>query len=124
MDPMNDVVLPTDDALAPAAVTIRLKPTGGARPGRRKLSEEDFCNWLGTAFPGDTIEYHRGCLAVDQALGLSPLSDTDCRRVSKLARRALIFAEEERVHLVQRRHGDADYSYFAIKARTPARRTR
>ena len=32
MDPMNDVVLPTDDALAQAAVTIRLKPTGGGDP--------------------------------------------------------------------------------------------
>jgi len=40
------------------------------------------------------------------------------------ARRALIFAEEGRVHLVQRRHGDGDYSYLAIKARTPGRRTR
>ena len=123
MVPMSTVVLPTDDAAAEAAVTIGPWPAG-VQPSRLRLSEEDLCDWLGTAFPGDTIEYHRGHLAVDQAPGLSPLSDADCRRLSRVARRALIFAEEGRAHLVQRRHGDGDYSYLAIKARTPARRTR
>jgi hypothetical protein len=91
---------------------------------RLKLTEEDFCDWLGTAFPGDRIEYHRGHLAVDQAPSLSPLSDADRRRLCRVARRALIFAEEDRAYLVQRRHRDGDYSYLAIKARTPGRRAR
>ena len=46
------------------------------------------------------------------------------RLTNRFKRRALIFAEEGRAHLVQRRHGDGDYSYLAIKARTPARRMR
>ena len=123
MVPMSTVVLPTDDAVAGAAVTIGPWPAAGVRP-RLKLSEEDLCDWLGTAFPGDTIEYHRGYLAIDQAAGLSPLTDADRRRLSRVARRALIFAEEGQAHLVQRRHGDGDYSYLAIKARTPSRRAR
>src|SRR5512134_1462441 len=122
MVPMSTVVSPADDAVAGAAVTIGPWPAA-VRP-RLKLSEEDLCDWLGTAFPGDTIEYHRGHLAVDQAPGRSSLSDADCRRLCRVARRALIFAEEGRAHLVQRRHGNGDYSYLAIKARTPARRPR
>lgn len=124
MVPMSTVVLPTDDAAAGPVMTIGPWPVAGARPRRLKLSEEDLCDWLGTAFPGDTIEYHRGHLAVDQVPSLSPLSEGDCRRLSGVARRAMIFAEEGRAHLVQRRHGDGDYSYLAIKARTPARRMR
>ena len=123
MVPMSTVVLPADDASAGAAVTIGPWPAAGVRP-RLKLSEEEFCDWLGMAFPGDRIEYHRGYLAVDQAAGRSLLGDADRRQLSRLARRALIFAEEGRVHLVQRRHGDGDYSYLAIKARIPGRRTR
>jgi hypothetical protein len=63
-------------------------------------------------------------ISPSQAPGRSSLSDADCRRLSGVARRALIFSEEGQAHLVQRRHGDGDYSYLAIKARTPARRTR
>ena len=36
-----------------------------------------------------------------------------------LARQALLAAEDGRVHLLQRRHGDGDYSYIAVKARAP-----
>jgi hypothetical protein len=124
MVPMSTVVLSTDDAAARAAATIGPWPAAGGQLSRLTLSEEDICDWLGTAFPGDRIEYHRGHLAVDQAHGLSSLRDADCRRLSRVARRALIFAEEGRAHLVQRRHGDGDYSYLAIKARPPSRRSR
>jgi len=70
---------------------------------------ELFLQFLGTAH-------------VDADHRKAALGEGDCRRLSRLARRALIFAEEGRAHLVQRRHGDGDYSYLAIKARTPARR--
>ena len=123
MVPMSTVVPSADDAAVRAAATIKPWPAG-VQPSRLELSEEEFCDWLGMAFSGDRIEYHRGYLAVDQAAGRSLLGDADRRQLSRLARRALIFAEEGRVHLVQRRHGDGDYSYLAIKARTPGRRTR
>jgi hypothetical protein len=119
---MNAAVLSTDTSAT--EVVLGPWPPAGAQSRRLKLTEEDLCDWLGSAFPGDVIEYHRGHLAVDQVPALSPLSEGDCRRLSRLARRALIFAEEGRAHLVQRRHGDGDYSYLAIKARAPARRTR
>lgn len=121
---MSSIILPTVNPAADLAVTVGPWPTAEVPSRRVKLREEDLCDWLGMAFPGDTIEYHRGHLAVDQVPGLSPRSDADCRRLSRLARRALIFAEEGWAHLVQRRHGDGDYSYLAIKARTPARRPR
>jgi hypothetical protein len=121
MVPMNTVVLPTENT---EAVTVGPCLAAEVPACRLKLSEEGFCDWLGMALPGDAIEYHRGHLAVDRVPGQSPLPEADRWRLSRVARRALIFAEERRAHLVQRRHGDGDYSYLAIKATPPAKRRR
>jgi hypothetical protein len=56
---------------------------------RPRVSEIELCAWVAQAEPGAVLEYHRGYLAHD------------------LAERGL-------VHLVQRRHGPEDYSYFAV----------
>ena len=104
---------PWPSGLGPQSATSRLK-----------LSEEDFCDWLGTAFPATRSSTTAGISPSTRRLASRRLSDADCRRLSRVARRALIFAEEGRAHLVQRRHGDGDYSYLAIKARTQTRRTR
>lgn len=109
---------------APGVVNDANRFPGAPLPERQVLSEEDFCDWLGTALPGDAIEYHRGFLAVDQDPSLSKMTDAQRRRLAAVARRALILADENRVHLVQRRHGDGDYSYLAIKATPPRRRIR
>jgi hypothetical protein len=121
---MNTVVLPTEDAAVERAATASPQFPAEVPACRLELSEEGFCTWLGTALPGDAIEYHRGHLAVDRDPVRSRLPETDRRRLSRLARRALIFAEERRAHLVQRRHGEGDYSYLAIKATDPAKRRR
>jgi hypothetical protein len=88
-------------------------------PLRLRLTEIEFCGWLGQAGPGETIEYHRGFLALDRIPAAQRLPERDCRELLKLARRALWAAEQDLVHLVQSRHGADDYSYFAVARLRP-----
>jgi hypothetical protein len=83
------------------------------------ITEEAFCARLGKALPGDCIEYHRGHLLIDRSRKLGPFSEMDRRELSAIANRALALAEQGRLSLVQKRHGDGDYSYIAIIARRP-----
>jgi rhodanese-related sulfurtransferase len=85
----------------------------------RPLTAARFWSWLARTVPGAALEYHRGLLVLDRSPA-SELKDEERRTVAKLADAALQAAEEGRVHLVQRRNGDFDFSYFAIKA-APAR---
>jgi hypothetical protein len=78
------------------------------------LTEPDFCGWLSTAAPGDTLEYHRGFLLLDIRPDGSRLAPADRKTLVRIARRAFWAAEQGWVHLVQRRHGPDDYSYLAI----------
>jgi hypothetical protein len=84
-----------------------------------KITEEALCAWFGKATPDDSIEYHRGHLLIDRSRKAGPLCEKDRRELSGVANRALALAEEGRLHLVQKRHGDFDYSYLAIIARRP-----
>jgi hypothetical protein len=81
------------------------------------IAEEAFCGWLGKAMPGDRIEYHRGHLLIDRSRKLGPFSEMDRRQLSAIANRALALAEQGRLCLMQKRHGDCDYSYIATIAR-------
>ncbi len=83
-------------------------------PLRLRLTQVEFCGWLGQAGPGDMIEYYRGFLALDSLPAAQRLAQRDCAELLKLARRALWAAEQNLVHLVQRRHGTDDYSYLAV----------
>jgi len=84
-------------------------------PGR--LTEADFCTWVGEALPGDTLEYHRGFLALDIAQGA--LTAPEQRVLRRLAGRAAWAADCRLVHLVQRRRGPGDFSYLAVKRPRP-----
>ncbi|HET6377006.1 MAG TPA: hypothetical protein VFG05_01650 [Methylocella sp.] len=88
-------------------------------PLRLRLTEAEFCGWLGQAAPGDIIEYHRGFLALDRMPAAQRLAERDRTELLKLARRALWAAEHDLVHLVQSRHGPDDYSYLAIARHRP-----
>lgn len=80
------------------------------------IDTDRFDAWLQTARPGSLIEYHRGHLVIDRQPKLDA-PDNEARAVlHDLATRALRAAERGLVHLVQRRHGDDDYSYLAIKS--------
>ena len=85
-----------------------------SRPSVFPIHEEALCAWFGTATAGDRIEYWRGHLAVDVTPDHSMLMPEDRRQLGRVAARAFHLAEEDRVHLVQRRHGDGDYSYILI----------
>jgi hypothetical protein len=86
------------------------------------VTPDNFCGWLAMAMSGDTTVYYRGHLGRDRCRSTGALPERDRQRLIALARQALLAAEDGRVHLLQRRHGDGDYSYIAVKARAPARR--
>ena len=83
-----------------------------------------FEEWLRAAHPGSRITYHRNHLCVDRRQ--RPHAPHDPARVAlnRLANRAMRADERGLVHLVQQRHGDADYSYIAIRARRAPPRVR
>ena len=87
------------------------------------VTPDDFCGWLAMATPGSASVYYRGHLGRDRCRSTTTLSERDRQALIALARQALLAAENRRVHLLQRRHGDGDYSYIAVKARVSERRT-
>jgi hypothetical protein len=78
------------------------------------LTESALTAWLGAAMVGDRIEYWRGFLAVDASATASKLEADDRRQLGRVAARAFRLAEQDKAHLVQRRHGEADYSYLLV----------
>ena len=93
-------------------------PEVAREAGRRQLltTEEMFCDWLAGAQPGQQFEYYRGLLAYDRMPSAEVLQPHDRVALVALAKRAMQAAEDGRVALVQRRHGESDYSYIAIKS--------
>ena len=88
-----------------------------ARSTKAALTGDTFCAWLGNAMPGDCLEYHRGFLACDRDPDQRTLTPADRRRVDALADQVREMAAIGLVALIQRRLGEADFSYLAIKAR-------
>lgn len=91
-----------------------LIPTPLYRPSAPMLDEAALMAWLGAAASGDRIEYWRGFLAVDASATASKLEADDRRLLGRVAARAFRLAEQGKAHLVQRRHGEADYSYLLV----------
>lgn len=83
------------------------------------LTEAQFCAWIGQSAPGATIEYHRGFLAIDTVRASSTLVEADRKELVRLGRRAWWAAEQNLVHLVQRRVGPDRFSYLAIGRARP-----
>src|SRR5215475_4371911 len=73
-----------------------------------------FCAWVAQASAGDKLEYHRGLLALDASEWSRDFAGHRRRELNRLAHRALWAANQGLVHLVQRRNGPDDFSYFAI----------
>jgi hypothetical protein len=79
-----------------------------------------FRAWLVRARPGQRLVYYRGLLGIDRVKGTSSLKEGERRKLAAVADHALALAEGGKLHLLQERHGNGDYSYWAV-ARTPAR---
>lgn len=99
---------------ASPSLTAPLPP---ASVGQVTLDEARFCAWLAKAGPGTALVYYRGHLTYDRMPSARTLPEPLRLRLSALARRALQCGEDGLVHLVQRRHGDNDFSYVAIARR-------
>jgi hypothetical protein len=83
------------------------------------ISVAAFRAWLVHAEPGERLQYHRGYLALDRVKGTTSLKEAERRKLAALADHASALAGQGKLHLLQQRHGYADYSYWAI-ARVPS----
>lgn len=81
---------------------------------RLRCSEMELCGWLGQASPGDVLQYHRGFILVDRDPIHERLPKKDREELARLSARAHWAAERGLAHLLQRRHGECDYSYLII----------
>ena len=77
------------------------------------LSIKKFEEWLTKSNKGNKITYYRGYIMAPQLQKFSPT--TDERRVGSLKRRVMHAYDHNLVTLVQKRHGDLDYEYIAVR---------
>ena len=77
------------------------------------LSIKKFEEWLTKSRKGDKISYYRGYIMAPHLQKFSPT--TDERRVNSLKRRVQRAYDSSIVTLVQKRHGDLDYEYIAVR---------
>jgi hypothetical protein len=101
---------------APVGGRDRSKPSAQmATPvGAFALNTIQLCAWIAQARPGESLEYHRGLLALDASDETGQFKAAARRELNRVARRAWWAAEHGLVHLVQRRNGPADFSYLAV----------
>ena len=83
-----------------------------------------FEGWLRAAHPGSRITLHRGLLCVDREQRPDAPDAHARAEIDRLATAAMRASGQGLVHLVQKRHGEGDYSYIAVRARKPAKRRR
>lgn len=84
-----------------------------------RLSDIEFCAWIGHATPSDRLEYHHGFLGIDTTAAISTLPEPDRRRLAGLASAAFRACEAGLVHLVQERLGPDCFAYLAIARSKP-----
>jgi hypothetical protein len=73
-----------------------------------------FRAWVACAKPGERLEYFRDFLALDRVKGTSSLREAERRKLTAVADHASALAGQGTLHLLQKRHGHADYSYWAV----------
>ena len=77
------------------------------------LSIKRFEEWINKSSKGDKVTYYRGYIMAPHLQKFSPT--TDERRVNSLKNRVQNAYNHNLVTLVQRRHGDLDYEYIAVR---------
>jgi hypothetical protein len=81
------------------------------------VDENGFVDWLTGATPGDALVYYRGHLSHDRMPSAEALGDSDRRGLSDVANRVLAAEAQGLVMPVQRRVGQNDWLYVAIRRR-------
>lgn len=94
--------------------SVQMNPAQAGAP----ISLATFRAWLARARPGERLEYLRGLLALDRVNGTSSLAEAERRKLTAVADHASALAGQGKLHLLQKRHGHGDYSYWAV-ARAP-----
>ena len=77
------------------------------------ISIKKFDEWLNQSKSGSKITYYRGYIMAPYLQKLSPT--TDIRRSESLRKHVYKAYTSNVVTLVQRRHGDLDYEYIAVR---------
>ena len=77
------------------------------------LSVKKFEEWINKSSKGNKITYYRGYIMAPHLQKFSPT--TDERRVGSLKKRVQNAYDNNLVTLVQKRHGDLDYEYIAVR---------
>ena len=79
----------------------------------KMLSIKRFEEWINKSRKGDKVTYYRGYIMAPHLQKFSPTSDD--RRVNSLKKRVQNAYDRSLVTLVQRKHGDLDYEYIAVR---------
>ena len=79
----------------------------------KMLSIKRFEEWINKSRKGDRVTYYRGYIMAPHLQKFSPTSDD--RRVNSLKKRVQNAYDRSLVTLVQRKHGDLDYEYIAVR---------
>jgi hypothetical protein len=80
------------------------------------FDENDFVDWIVDAKASDCIAYYRGHVGRDRHPSFAILNDTDCRKLSAVASRVMVAADQGLVFPFQKRLGPHDYVYIAVRA--------
>jgi hypothetical protein len=99
----------------------RAEPPDMLAPPDMVRSENELCDRLADAAPGEIIPYYVGMLAADRAPTSLTLTEVQRIELNALADRMMQLADVGWVHLMQRRIGPEQFAYLAI-VRPQARR--
>ncbi len=81
------------------------------------FDENTFVDWLIDAEPGDRAVYYRGHLGFDRMPSANVLDRPTQANLHAVATRVMVAASQGLVIPVQKRIGDEDYLYLAVKTR-------
>ena len=77
------------------------------------MSFKAFQNWINKSSKGEQLSYYRGYIVDPTIQRIAPTNDRV--RVKKFQRQVMDAYDSNLVALVQKRHGNLDYEYIAIR---------
>jgi len=77
------------------------------------MSFKAFQNWINKSRKGEKLSYYRGYIVDPTIQRIAPTNDRV--RVKKFQRQVMNAYDDNLITLVQKRHGNLDYEYIAIR---------